>query len=185
MVQPLLPSDGPGFIYALELAGRCCGKYFRSYVHADRSRPDASRPDLIRIKVGRSIDVRSRFSQHRNRCPSSKPKLLGQFPASTTPPPPAASVRFYDRLERLVHLELAELAARSYPTARSAINQPCVDCECIRPVYYLALTNALTGRRRHTEIFIFKRLRGQYSGKEWSMIIRPVIEKWAQFVNRL
>ena len=129
MVQPLLPSDGPGFIYALELAGRCCGKYFRSYVHADRSRPDASRPDLIRIKVGRSIDVRSRFSQHRNRCPSSKPRLLGYFP-SAAPPLRAAGVPFCDRLERLVHIELAELSAKSYPPARSATNQPCVDCQC-------------------------------------------------------
>ena len=28
MVQPLLPSDGAGYIYALELAGRCCSKIF-------------------------------------------------------------------------------------------------------------------------------------------------------------
>ena len=95
-------------------------------VHADNYHPDPSNPDLIRIKVGRSVDVRSRLRQHRKRCPSSKPKLLGQFPSKA--PPQTPRVRFYDRLERLVHIELAELSANSHPPARSAVNLPCVDC---------------------------------------------------------
>ena len=41
------------------------------------------------------------------------------------------------------------------------------------------------GGTRHTEIFVFKRLQGKYRGKEWSTVIRPVIEKWARFVNHL
>ena len=128
MLQPLLSSDRPGYIYALELAGTCCGKDFQ-VVCAECFRLDASKPDLIRIKVGRSVDVHSRLSQHRNRCPSSKPRLLGYFP-SAAPPLRAAGVPFCDRLERLVHIELAELSAKSYPPARSATNQPCVDCQC-------------------------------------------------------
>ena len=153
-------------------------------MHADRFRLDASKPDLIRIKVGRSVNVRSCLSQHCKRCPSSKPRLLGHFP-STAPPLRAASVPFCDRLERLVHIELAELSARSYPPARSATNQPCIDCQCTPPVTCLNLVNAFTGCTRHTEIFVFKRLRGKYRSKEWSKIICPVIEKWARYVNRL
>ena len=152
-------------------------------VHADNSHPDASNPDLIRIKVGRSVDVRSRLRQHRKRCPTSKPKLLGQFPS--TAPPQTPRVRFYDRLERLIHIELAELSANSYPPARSAVNVPCVDCQYTHTVACLAVLNALAGHTRHTEIFVFKRLRGKYRGKEWSLIIRPVIQKWARFVNLL
>lgn len=126
MFQRLRPSDGPGYIYALELAGTCCGKWTSQRIPTFL-RIDASRPDLIHIKVGRSIDVHTRFNHHRNRCPSSQQKLLGQYP-SPVRPPQAIGVKYCDRLERLVHIELAELSAKSYPPARGSPCQPCVDC---------------------------------------------------------
>ncbi|PIL26253.1 hypothetical protein GSI_12009 [Ganoderma sinense ZZ0214-1] len=157
MSLPALPSDGPGYIYALELAGKCCGgpveRHWYKYPTAD-----ASRPDLIRIKVGRSVDVHTRLSQHRNTCPSSRPRLLGYFPARTLSRRSPA-VPFCDRLERLVHIELADISARSYPPAR--------------------------GHRRHTEIFVFKRLQGKRRGREWETIIRPVVERLARLVKRM
>jgi hypothetical protein len=36
----------------------------------------------------------------------------------------------------------------------------------------------------HKEIFEFQRFeRGRLVGKEWDMVVRPVIEKWGKFVD--
>ncbi|KAI1782645.1 hypothetical protein LXA43DRAFT_905160, partial [Ganoderma leucocontextum] len=148
MHRPVSSSDGPGYIYALELA-------------------DPTRPDIIRIKVGRSINVRLRLSQHIRRCPSSAPKLLGFFPSQSSTHR-GAGAPYCDRVERLVHVELADLSANSYPRGRSAPYDPCTDC-----------------RSRHKEIFTFRRLQGSTRGQEWPLIIRPVVQRWARFVQIL
>ena len=100
----------------------------RGIVGSPTSRiPDNTRPDLIHIKVGRTNDVLSRLSQHRRNCPTFMPILLGFYP-------PAGSTRsadppqYCDRLERLVHDELADLSANSYPTGRNAPRPACADC---------------------------------------------------------
>jgi len=37
----------------------------------------------------------------------------------------------------------------------------------------------------HQEIFVFTRVEsGRYAGKEWELIVKPVIEKWGSFVER-
>lgn len=95
---------------------------------------DLARPDLIHIKVGRSNDVARRLCEHRRRCPSFNQRLLGYYPqthvASTT-----STVAYCDRLERLVHIELADLAAQSYPAGRCTPRPSCVDCQC-QSVYF-------------------------------------------------
>ncbi|KAI1785007.1 hypothetical protein LXA43DRAFT_900698, partial [Ganoderma leucocontextum] len=148
MQRPVGGSDCPGYIYALELDA-------------------CTRPDLIRIKVGRSNNVMLRLSQHRRRCPSLKHSLLGSFP-SGPPSLCAVAVPYCDRLERLVHIELADLSAKSHPAGRTAPRTRCPDC-----------------RASHTEIFTFTRLQGKDYGREWSLIIRPVVERWAQFITYL
>ena len=36
----------------------------------------------------------------------------------------------------------------------------------------------------HKEIFAFKRpTKGPYKGKEWDLLVKPVIEKWGSFVE--
>lgn len=38
----------------------------------------------------------------------------------------------------------------------------------------------------HKEIFEFQRVeRGRLVGKEWDMVVKPVIEKWGRFVANL
>ncbi|KAG5646691.1 hypothetical protein DXG03_002681 [Asterophora parasitica] len=88
-------------------------------------------------------------------------------------------------IERLVHLELADLAATSvyldpawpniktHPrtsTSSSATtppkNEACEDCGSI-----------------HKEIFEFERLAGRYKGKEWESIVQPVVQRWGTFVR--
>ncbi|KAI1789739.1 hypothetical protein LXA43DRAFT_867913, partial [Ganoderma leucocontextum] len=111
--------------------------------------------DLVRIKLGRSNNVARRLSEHRRRCPSARHVLLGQTDL----------IPYCDRLERLIHVELADRAAQSYPAGRSAPRTRCADCHS-----------------GHTEIFTFRRLRVQNHGHEWSLILRPVVERWARFV---
>lgn len=96
-------------------------------------------------------------------------------------------------LERLVHLELGDLASSSIylnsgwpnlepimePSAENKpsasknlsnsnpIATPCSDCGSV-----------------HKEIFEFQRWqRGGNQGKEWENLVRPVIERWGMFVE--
>lgn len=40
------------------------------------------------------------------------------------------------------------------------------------------------GGKYHTEIFSFRRPEnGKYKGREWELIVKPVIEKWGKFVK--
>ncbi|KAI1785496.1 hypothetical protein LXA43DRAFT_899781, partial [Ganoderma leucocontextum] len=145
MRRPSAKSDRSGYIYALQLA-------------------DRARPELVHIKVGRTNDIARRLAQHRRRCPSFKPSLLGRYPWYTGPD----LIPYCDRVERLVHVELSELAAKSYPPGRNAPRARCADCGS-----------------KHVEIFTFKRLKGTNSGLEWSLIVRPVVERWTRFASQL
>lgn len=94
-------------------------------------------------------------------------------------------------LERLVHLELADLTctcvyldpswpkmdaiSTASPSAKASSSwkgengspQPCVDCGSI-----------------HKEIFEFQRWKqGRNQGKEWDNLVKPVIERWGKFVE--
>ncbi|KAI1786179.1 hypothetical protein LXA43DRAFT_898469 [Ganoderma leucocontextum] len=140
-------SDGPGYIYALELQ-------------------DDAHLDLVHIKVGRTNDIARRLSEHRRRCPSFEPFLLGHYPAKARL---RASylVPYCDLLERLVHLELTDLAVKAHPAGGTTPHTRCVDCGS-----------------HHVEIFTFRRLRGHSYGREWVLIIRPILERWGRFVSK-
>ena len=90
----------------------------------------------------------------------------------------------------MIHIELADLVATSvyldpeWPDVESGSNevtatrkksnqkrnsdvQPCPDCGTV-----------------HKEIFEFERWkRGKNTGKEWELVVKPVIERWGKFVE--
>ncbi|KAI1786477.1 hypothetical protein LXA43DRAFT_897882, partial [Ganoderma leucocontextum] len=101
-------SDGPGYIYALELQ-------------------DDAHPDLVHIKVGRMNDIARRLSEHHCRCPLFEPFLLGHYPAKARLRA-SCLVPYCDLLERLVHLELTDLAVKSHPAGGTTPHARCVDC---------------------------------------------------------
>jgi len=94
------------------------------------------------------------------------------------------------RLERLIHLELADIVEtkvyldHAWPNPgtydngsktahNSRINnhngdkKACSDCGCV-----------------HKEIFEFEKIKkGRYKGKEYELIVKPIIEKWGGFVD--
>ena len=120
MRKPNAKFDRPGYIYALRWIGRFLF-LDALYCATTCSLLDQADPDLVRIKVGRSIDVVRRLLEHRRRCPSARPILLG----FTSLAPRC------DRLERLIyvdHVELANRAAQSYPAGRAAPRTKCADC---------------------------------------------------------
>ena len=86
--------------------------------------------------------------------------------------------------ERLVHLELGDIVEtkvyldRAWPNPAGTYksgsktddrqrDRVCSDCGCA-----------------HKEIFEFERIKkGRYKGKEYELIVKPIIEKWGGFVD--
>ncbi|KAL7283041.1 hypothetical protein ACG7TL_002465 [Trametes sanguinea] len=171
MQKEASPADEPGYIYAYEI-------------------DDDVNPDVVHIKVGRAVKLTKRLAEWDKQCQSKQTHLLGFWPMSRDAeqngmmrgrvqvgePGP-----YCHRVERLVHLELADLALNApyldpdFPNAKSdggnnkgrgRARGPCPDCGTV-----------------HKEIFTFPRATGRYKGKEWQEIVRPVIEKWGGFVE--
>ncbi|KAI0781356.1 hypothetical protein BD413DRAFT_463208 [Trametes elegans] len=170
-------ADEPGYIYAYEIE-------------------DDSHPDVVHIKVGRAVKLTKRLAEWDKQCQSKETHLRGFWPMSRDAelngmmrsrvqvgdPGP-----YCHRVERLVHIELADLALNApyldpdFPNVkgfeagsgnrRAALRGPCPDCKLG------------TGGTVHKEIFTFRRAKGRYKGKEWEEIVRPVIEKWGGFVE--
>ena len=113
----------------------------------------------MHFKVGCTSTINRRLAEHNHRCRTLRPVLLGYYPtpdatiedeldandASDREPDlalstikPGTKVPYARVLERLVHLELADVAANSHPTlgivtgGRLGANRPrtpCVDCK--------------------------------------------------------
>jgi hypothetical protein len=44
---------------------------------------------------------------------------------------------------------------------------------------------SFVGGKVHQEIFTFTRIeRGRYKGREWEGIVKPMIDKWGEFVKK-
>ncbi|TRM62760.1 hypothetical protein BD626DRAFT_548577 [Schizophyllum amplum] len=177
-------SDEAGYIYTFEIR-------------------DPSNPSSIKLKVGRAVNLNKRIDQWGKQCSSKEQVLRGWYPGvvepddSDHPVPdgavslmkgrvrPGAKGAWCHRLERLIHLELADLALgqvyldRHWPNVDKPTGNgcganglgngggKCADCGQI-----------------HKEIFEFVRVsHGKYKRKEWESIVRPVIEKWGAFVD--
>ncbi|KAI6036927.1 hypothetical protein PISMIDRAFT_685748 [Pisolithus microcarpus 441] len=177
-------SDRPGYIYTFEIR-------------------DPSTAHLIRLKVGRTVNLKKRLDQWDKQCGSREQVLRGWWPGTVEPDADngtngsllRAQLKAGDpgplchRLERLVHIELADLSfyapylepewpktnnskqspssASSLSSALSAVRRACTDCGVV-----------------HREVFSFRRPNGgKYEGREWDDIVKPVIEKWGRFVK--
>ncbi|KAI0747627.1 hypothetical protein C8Q80DRAFT_1167804 [Daedaleopsis nitida] len=163
-------SDVDGYIYAFEI-------------------DDDSNFGFVHIKVGRAVKLTKRLAEWDKQCQSKQTHLRGYWPSTKDaddgnlargrvqvgPPGP-----YCHKVERLVHLELADLAVNApyldpnYPDVqnvsgngndKAVSRKPCPDCNAV-----------------HKEIFSFPRAKGRYKGKEWEEIVKPVIEKWGGFV---
>ncbi|KAF9053206.1 hypothetical protein BJ165DRAFT_1413440 [Panaeolus papilionaceus] len=177
-------SDVPGYIYTFEIRD-----------------PDST---TIKLKVGRAVNLVKRIDQWGKQCGSKEQVLRGFYPGSVEPDEDGhegslmkGRVRagekgaWCHRLERLIHLELADLVSTAvyldpqWPNVSSApslpspstgsppmqrtpsSNGPCKDCGSM-----------------HKEIFEFERWkRGRNVGREWEVLVKPVVERWGRFVE--
>ncbi|KIJ44199.1 hypothetical protein M422DRAFT_168651, partial [Sphaerobolus stellatus SS14] len=173
---------------------------------------DSRSPDEIMIKVGRAVKLVKRLDQWSKQCVSKEVILRGWWPGTVEHDDDASNTSLLKgkvkagdpgplchRLERLVHLELADLVVHtpylepgfsnakvstspSSPSSPPSTpgrspkpgkvrmpHKPCPDCGSI-----------------HKEIFTFKRVKkGKYKNAEWERIVQPVIAKWGRFVGEL
>ncbi|KAI0082880.1 hypothetical protein K474DRAFT_1694225 [Panus rudis PR-1116 ss-1] len=165
MAKEPTPSDGPGYIYIFEIV-------------------DPTDKDKYRhFKVGRAAELNKRQNEWRRQCVGQHQAIIGWWPGhpggggalhGTNKPGPKGP--YVAKLERLIHLELADWA----------LNAPYLDEEgkCER--------KALPPREeckhcgvRHQEIFTFRRATsGQYKGKEFEEIVWKIVEKWGGYVRK-
>lgn len=105
-----------------------------------------------------------------------------------------------EQVERLVHIELADLATHApylhpdfpnvrysdVPYLKKAVLRPCSDCKLHSMTGCGEIAEALniSGNAKHQEIFSFRRVEeGEYFGREWEYIVQPVIKKWGLFLT--
>ncbi|EJF55618.1 hypothetical protein BD309DRAFT_1024170 [Dichomitus squalens] len=153
--------------------------------------------DVVKVKIGRTTHINRHYNEHLNTCPSLRYTILGYYPPRASPESatspfalqtdlgvahmkPTDTVPFSHRLEYLAHLVLADVAANApylctaWPTSDSAglrlgviqERSPCTDCKHV-----------------HEEVFVFRRFPGNLRGKEWELVIRPIIMKLALHVE--
>ncbi|EJD46097.1 hypothetical protein AURDEDRAFT_63622 [Auricularia subglabra TFB-10046 SS5] len=186
MVKPASQSDADGYIYTFEL------------------RQPALSSD-VHLKVGRTNNVTRRLHEWGKQC-GKEVVPRGLWPApegdgasmliGRIRPGPAGP--FVNRLERLIHLELADLAVMApylpedqrpklptRPQARRSSSdetgskkstasparpsRPYVPCAC---------------GSLHKEIFVLPRAKsGKYKDHIWEDLVKSVIERWGNFVN--
>jgi hypothetical protein len=109
MQKTVSPADKPGYIYTFQII-------------------DPSTPSLVHLKVGRTSNVSRRINQWGKQCGSREQILRGFWPGTVDQDVDAdadgvdlvkgriragAAGPYVARLERLVHLELADLVANS------------------------------------------------------------------------
>ncbi|KAF8163191.1 hypothetical protein B0H34DRAFT_650015 [Crassisporium funariophilum] len=181
-------SDVHGYIYTFEIR-------------------ETSEAETVKLKVGRAVNLVKRIDQWGKQCGSKEQVLRGFYPGTVEPDEDGGSGSLMKgrvkagekgpwchRLERLIHLELADLASTQIylnpswpklgPSASemppggdgakassskdsNTLMQPCLDCGST-----------------HKEIFEFTRWKkGRNRGKEWQNLVKPVVERWGKFVE--
>lgn len=175
-------SDVPGYIYTYEIR-------------------DPKRLNIIQLKVGRAVNLTKRLDQWGKQCGSKVPIVRGWWPGTvedesgddgTNGSLLTGNIKAGEpgplchRVERLVHIELADLVVHTpyldpkFPkvdnsdtspstsgSPKKATMKPCLDCGAM-----------------HREIFAFPRPdKGRYKGREWELLVKPAIEKWGKFVS--
>lgn len=167
----------PGYVYALNVF-------------------DPEIEGKLSLKIGYSNDVKKRHAEWRNKCRSSIRDVRGWWPGTIIEAKDddkmsiqelignnrqGAKGPMAEHLERLVHIELNDLATHApylhpnfpdvhfsdIPRLPKADPKPCRDCN----------------GTKHQEVFSFTRVKeGEFFGREWEDIIKPVIRKWGLFL---
>ncbi|KAG1882867.1 hypothetical protein F4604DRAFT_309799 [Suillus subluteus] len=167
----------PGYVYALNVF-------------------DPEIEGKLSLKIGYSNDVKKRHAEWKNKCRSSIKDVRGWWPGTIIEAKDdnemsiqelignnrqGAKGPMAEHLERLVHIELNDLATHApylhpnfpdvhfsdVPRLPKAAPKPCRDCN----------------GTKHQEVFSFTRVKeGEFFGREWEDIIKPVIRKWGLFL---
>ncbi|KAJ1309972.1 hypothetical protein OPQ81_006730 [Rhizoctonia solani] len=178
-------SDKDGYIYAFEIM-------------------DPETPNEFHIKVGRSVNFIKRLDDWRKQCPSRKFALRGWWPGTIEKNNsangssllggrinPGKKAKYSHRLERLIHLELSDIALNSTHLTprfnREASDQENTDINSdtstALPSSKLEKKSCPDCDQKHKEIFTLQRVTtGEMKGREWECIVMPIIEKWGKFV---
>lgn len=103
--------------------------------------------------------------------------------------------KFCHRLERLIHLELADLSLNAPyldPEEKDAVHKmatqsrkQCIDCELSKSqlMHFARIYSSPKGKKLHQEIFSFRQAKsGPHQGKEYEMV-KEVVDRWGLFVN--
>ncbi|KAF8520155.1 hypothetical protein BU17DRAFT_46876 [Hysterangium stoloniferum] len=187
MEKPASDKDEAGYIYAFEI------------------RDDSS--DEIRLKVGRAVKLVKRLDEWAKQCSSKEVILRGWWPGTVEDQDISQGTSLLrgtvkageagplcHRLERLVHLELADLAVHApylkegFPrvNGESGASPPSTPTHSPKKS-----SKAKTQIRKcadcgqmHKEIFTFRRAeQGRYKNAEWERLVKPVILKWGGFIR--
>jgi hypothetical protein len=158
MEKPRSIADVPGWIYTFEIRGTVSAK---SAGDLSTLHLDPSTPSQVKLKVGRAVNIPRRIDQWGKQCGSKEQILRGYWPEPKSGdvrlmkgvalPDPAERSPSCHRLERLVHLELADLSVNAAyllpgfpqvkgpdgdiasgsktPAAKKVQEKPCNDCE--------------------------------------------------------
>ncbi|KIK37396.1 hypothetical protein CY34DRAFT_15741 [Suillus luteus UH-Slu-Lm8-n1] len=169
----------PGYVYALNVC-------------------DPEIEGKLSLKIGFSKDVKKRHAEWKKKCHSSIRDIRGWWPLTIIEDKDDDEISIQkfigddhqgikgpmaEQLERLVHIELKDLATHApylhpnfpdvhfsdIPRLPKVKTKPCPDCN----------------GTRHQEVFSFTRVKeGEFFGREWEDIVKPVIRKWGLFLMK-
>ncbi|THH27060.1 hypothetical protein EUX98_g7125 [Antrodiella citrinella] len=163
------PSDKetPGYIYTFEII-------------------DTNKTQ-VHFKVGRTVSLNKRIKEWSKQCGSKEQVLRGFWPGHSNDISllmgtvnPGVPGPLNHKLERLIHLELADIMNNTpyletswpnsirppLPNEKVVPREPCLDCG-----------------KRHKEIFTLRHMKGPKEGKEYDELVKPIIDKWGRYVD--
>jgi len=202
--------DGAGSVSIWRSRLHLCFRNSRQVLYKARSRSwekfltiDPSTEDMVKLKVGRAVNLIRRIDQWEKQCGSKEQVLRGWYPGTVEPQEsegPGSLLKgrvkagerglWCHRLERLIHLELADLVTTSiylqptWPRLGRNFESSTLEAGSLSsPTPHCSASCSDCGSH-HKEIFQFKKMRGRNQGKEWELIVQPVIRRWGTFVHQ-
>ncbi|CAL1703486.1 unnamed protein product [Somion occarium] len=124
--------------------------------------------DILHYKLGKAKDVELRQKQWRNQCGTDAVQpLVYIYPRDDT------NIKYYDKLERLIHIELADWCQNGWYLEDSDKDS----------VFEEARKEKEPCKTVHKEIFSFRRPRsGQYVDMVLALIIE-IVMRWGDFIE--
>ncbi|EMD34427.1 hypothetical protein CERSUDRAFT_117298 [Gelatoporia subvermispora B] len=172
MRKPRSEADELGFIYTFEIR-------------------EPNNTKEIHLKVGRTVKLNKRLDEWSKQCGSKEQVLRGWWPGTVEADNgshlrgrvlPGDPGLWCHRVERLVHLELADLALNAPYLEPEFPNVPAEGRDSTSPARPRRKPCSDCGAM-HKEIFSFPRPEsGRYKDQVWELIVQPVIDKWGGFV---